>query len=63
MKEEKEKALNSLLEGEENLAHDIIRLDEELKKYTEEVISEGRKLDAKQNEFNLTKSLLEKLIF
>ncbi|MFZ7114668.1 MAG: chromosome segregation protein SMC [Bacteroidota bacterium] len=61
LKEEKEKALNSLLEGEENLAHDIIRLDEELKKYTEEVISEGRKLDAKQNEFNLTKSLLENL--
>ncbi|HQV99861.1 MAG TPA: chromosome segregation protein SMC, partial [Bacteroidia bacterium] len=61
LKEEKETALNSLLEGEENLAHDIIRLDEELKKYTEEVISEGRKLDAKQNEFNLTKSLLENL--
>ena len=61
LKEEKEVALNNLLEGEENLVGDIIRLDEELKKYTEEVISEGRKLDAKQNEFNLTKSLLENL--
>ena len=61
LKEEKEVALNNLLEGEENLVGEIIRLDEELKKYTEEVISEGRKLDAKQNEFNLTKSLLENL--
>lgn len=61
LKEEKESALTNLLQGEENLSHDIIRYDEELKKYTEEVISEGRKLDAKQNEFNLTKSLLENL--
>lgn len=61
LKEEKETALTNLLQGEENLSHDIIRYDEELKKYTEEVISEGRKLDAKQNEFNLTKSLLENL--
>lgn len=61
LKEEKETALNNLLQSEENLANDIIRFDEELKKYTEEVISEGRKLDAKQNEYNLTKSLVENL--
>ena len=61
LKEEKEQALQSLHENEEHLAAEIIRLDEELKKYTEEVISEGRKLDAKQNEYNLTKSLLENL--
>lgn len=61
LKDEKEKGLTDLLQNEENLANDIIRYDEELKKYTEEVISEGRKLDAKQNEFNLTKSLVENL--
>jgi chromosome segregation protein len=61
VKEEKEGLLISLHENEENLTHDIIRYDEELKKLTEEVISEGRKLDARQNEFNLTKSLVENL--
>ncbi len=61
LKEEKENEQNILLQSEENLSHEIIRLDEELKKYTEEVITEGRKLDAKQNEFNLTKSLVENL--
>lgn len=61
LKEEKEAEQNILLQNEENLSHEIISLDEELKKYTEEVITEGRKLDAKQNEFNLTKSLVENL--
>ena len=61
LKENKENEQNILLQNEENLSHEIIRLDEELKKYTEEVITEGRKLDAKQNEYNLTKSLVENL--
>lgn len=61
LKEEKEHQLSSLLENEENHANQIIHLDEELKKLTEEVINQGRKLDAKQNEFNLTKSLVENL--
>ena len=61
LKEDKENEQNILLQNEENLSHEIIRLDEELKKYTEEVITEGRKLDAKQNEYNLTKSLVENL--
>lgn len=61
LKDEKETEQNVLLQKEENLSHEIIRLDEDLKKYTEEVITEGRKLDAKQNEFNLTKSLVENL--
>ena len=61
LKEDKENEQTILLQNEENLSHEIIRLDEELKKYTEEVITEGRKLDAKQNEYNLTKSLVENL--
>ena len=61
LKEEKESQQNVILTNEENLAHEIIRLDEELKKYTEQVIEDGRKLDAKQNEYNLTKSLVENL--
>jgi len=60
-KEEKETELNTLLASEENIASEIIRLDEDLKKMTEEVISDGRKLDARQNEYNLTKSLVENL--
>ncbi|REJ83178.1 MAG: chromosome segregation protein SMC [Bacteroidetes bacterium] len=60
-KEIKETELNELHSTEENLAGEIIKSDEELKKITEQVISEGRKLDAKQNEYNLTKSLLENL--
>ncbi|MBP6334922.1 MAG: chromosome segregation protein SMC [Bacteroidia bacterium] len=61
LKDEKEVALHTLLSSEEHIASEIIRLDEELKKITEDVISDGRKLDARQNEFNLTKSLVENL--
>ncbi|TAH37955.1 MAG: chromosome segregation protein SMC [Bacteroidetes bacterium] len=61
IKEEKENALNALLASEEHIASEIIRLDEDLKKMTEEVIADGRKLDARQNEYNLTKSLVENL--
>jgi chromosome segregation protein len=60
-KDEKETEQTLLHQKEEGLANEIIQLDEELKKYTEEVMTEGRKLDAKQNEFNLTKSLVENL--
>ncbi len=61
LKDEKESQHNVILSNEENLSHDIIRLDEEMKKFTEQVIADGRKLDAKQNEYNLTKSLVENL--
>ena len=60
-KEASEGKYNELLQNEEHLSGEIIRLDEELKKHTEEVISVSRKLDSKQNEFNLTKSLVENL--
>ena len=36
-------------------------LDEALKKITEEIIDEGRKLDSKKNEYQLTKSLIDNL--
>lgn len=61
LKEVKEKELQELLSTEEHLATEIIRLDDELKKITEEVISTSRSLDARQNEYNLTKSLVENL--
>ena len=60
-KEEVEARYNVLQNREEQLSEEIIRLDEELKKHTEDVIAESRKLDAKQNEYNLTKSLVENL--
>lgn len=61
LKEEKEQQHQQLLSTEEHLAQEIISGDEELKRITEEVIAEGRKLDARQNEYNLTKSLVENL--
>ncbi|HRH66750.1 MAG TPA: chromosome segregation protein SMC [Bacteroidia bacterium] len=61
LKEEKEQLHHQLLSNEEHLAQEIIHGDEELKKLTEEVIADGRKLDARQNEYNLTKSLVENL--
>src|SRR6185369_14350043 len=59
--EEKEKELSAVVEAEEKITDKIFNLDEELKTVTEEVIAESRKLDAKQNEYNLTRSLLDNL--
>jgi chromosome segregation protein len=61
LKAEKEKELSAAIESEETSSERILHLDEELKKVTEDVIAESRKLDAKQNEYNLTKSLLDNL--
>lgn len=61
IKEKKEQDLQLLLETEEHLGHEIIRLDDELKRLTDDVIDGGRKLDARQNEYQLTKSLVENL--
>ncbi len=60
-REEKEKDFLSVVESDEKTASGIVSLEEELKTVTEEVIAESRKLDAKQNEYNLTKSLLDNL--
>jgi chromosome segregation protein len=61
LKIEKEKEFSATVQSEEKFAADILTLDEELKKVTEEVMAESRKLDAKQNEYNLTKSLVDNL--
>jgi chromosome segregation protein len=60
-KEDREKALADLVNSEEHISSEIIRLEEELKKVTDDQINDGRKLDARQNEFQLTKSLIENL--
>ncbi len=60
-KEDREKAFADLINSEERISSEIIRFEEELKKVTEDLINDGRKLDARQNEFQLTKSLIENL--
>jgi chromosome segregation protein len=61
IKESLESELTALLEEEERLMNDIHRLEDEVKQSNESVMTCSRKLDARQNEFNLTKSLVENL--
>ncbi len=60
-KELKETELQALVESEEQMAESIIYMDEELKRLSNEMMDEGRKLDAKENEYKLTKSLVDNL--
>ena len=60
-KEIKEIELEALVESEEQMAESIIFMDEELKRLSDEMMAEGRKLDAKENEYKLTKSLVDNL--
>jgi chromosome segregation protein len=60
-KELKETELQSLVESEEQMAESVIYMDEELKRLSDEMMAEGRKLDAKENEYKLTKSLVDNL--
>ena len=60
-KDLKETELQSLVESEEQMAESIIYMDDELKRLTDEMMAEGRKLDAKENEYKLTKSLVDNL--
>jgi len=46
---------------EEELQEQIATIDAESEKVKETIITESRKLDAKQNEYNLTKSLVDNL--
>jgi len=46
---------------EEELQEQIATIDAEAEKVKETIITESRKLDAKQNEYNLTKSLVDNL--
>jgi len=51
----------SVVEFEADLQEQIKQADEEIKIIQESIIREGRKLDAKQNEYNLTKSMVDNL--
>ena len=61
LKDEKETELEACVQSEEKSSANIQNLDEAVKKVTEEMMAESRKLDAKQNEYNLTKSLIDNL--
>jgi len=56
-----EKDYRQLVDFENDLQRRIVEADNELKTVQESIIREGRKLDAKQNEYNLTKSLVDNL--
>src|SRR6201996_4263583 len=56
-----EKDLQSLVEFENDLQEQIKDNTAELDKTKETIVQESRKLDAKQNEYNLTKSMVDNL--
>jgi chromosome segregation protein len=56
-----EKDFQQLVEFENNLQEQIKITENELTAVQESIIREGRKLDAKQNEYNLTKSMVDNL--
>lgn len=59
--ESAEKEYQQEVEQENKLQEQITALDSELNTVKETIIVESRKLDAKQNEYNLTKSLVDNL--
>ena len=61
LKNEKEKELEACMIAEEKTTAGILHLEEEVKKGSEKMMAESRKLDARQNEYNLTKSLIDNL--
>lgn len=60
-KEQLEKTYGELIQAEEEVIKNITLTEEEYKKHTDAAMTDGRKLDAKQNEYNLIKSLVENL--
>lgn len=58
---EKTELYNQLLQSEESLKASIEKAENEINEMKDRFAKESRKLDAKQNEFNLTKSLVESL--
>jgi chromosome segregation protein len=60
-KEEKEASLEDLSDQERDILVTTKELDESLKSENETLVSINRKLDAKQNEFSLIKSLVDNL--
>lgn len=60
-KELAEKKLNTLIADEENRKKEIAELEASVEKTRQELTQETRQLDAKKNEYDLTKSLVENL--
>lgn len=58
---QREAEWNSLQEKHAELQHEILQLQETIEKLREEQLTENRKLDAKQNEHDLLKSLVDSL--
>lgn len=58
---EKEKALEEAGEAEEQLASSLARIEEAIGQAKEKLAASGRLRDAKQNEYQLTKSLVDNL--
>ncbi|TWI96696.1 condensin subunit Smc [Mucilaginibacter frigoritolerans] len=56
-----EKDFQEIVDFENKLQEDIKATEAELNTVQEGIIREGRKLDAKQNEYNLTKSMVDNL--
>lgn len=61
IKEEKETAFATLLSNEEDTLAAITQTEELIKKSGDDILAQGRLLDARQNEYNLIKSLVENL--
>jgi chromosome segregation protein len=56
-----EKELELAVDAEDKLQEQIKATDSELTGVKDQIVSESRRLDAKQNEYNLTKSLVDNL--
>jgi len=56
-----EQEYHVLVDFEQKLKDQLVTIDEELNIVKESIIADSRKLDAKQNEYNLTKSMVDNL--
>jgi chromosome segregation protein len=56
-----ESGYREAVDFENNLQEQIRAIEDEIKMLQESIIREGRKLDARQNEYNLTKSMVDNL--
>ena len=60
-KQEREKVLQELIDKEEQLQKDIVSNEAFIDKIKQELVLENRTLDAKRNEYQLTKNLIDNL--
>ena len=56
-----EQEYHILVDFEQKIKDQLITIDEDLNTVKESIIADSRKLDAKQNEYNLTKSMVDNL--